>query len=85
MENRIKALAQHLEIEYFDYDGNTYTGMSMEEFEEKEKEYLDTFETRKEVDAALLELISENCDLIENSIIQSSYDDNSFEAEGGEY
>ncbi len=86
---KILALANHLGLEVFQYndaDGINalYVGMTQEDFDSKEEEFLEEFETREEVDTAILEMI-DGFELLEDIITVSGCDTNLFEYGSDEY
>jgi hypothetical protein len=85
MNTQIKALAQHLDIEFFDFDGETYTGATLEDFNEVSGSNYEDVEDIDTDDEPFKIWLGLNCTLLEDEIVVSSYDDNILEYEGAEY
>ncbi|WP_298845621.1 hypothetical protein [uncultured Clostridium sp.] len=66
------ALANHLGIEAFEFQGDYYTGASQLEIDEMNINEAEEF-------------IENEAQLLEDTITESSYDDSVFESEGGTY
>lgn len=89
MDNQIKALAQHLGLDYFTYNNRNgqrlcYIGMTQEEFDSLEEDLLEKFENRDEVDDEIESKIN-GLELLENELVISSYDDDILEYGNQEY
>lgn len=85
MNNQIIALAQHLELPFFQYDGEYYTGATIEDFNSfSGSNYSDTEEIPAE-NEPFQKWIDETCTKLEDEITVSAYDDNTLEYGDEEY
>ena len=68
--NKILALSEYLNIEYFDHNGTYYSGANQEEYEGFKKKKL---KTKKETNTAFDEYIDDNYNLLEEEFV-NNYD-----------
>lgn len=84
MKNQILALAKHLDIEYFEFAGEYYTGSTIEDFNALSGSNYEDIEEICLDNEPFKNWLDENCTLLIDEITEG-YSENVFEAEGGEY
>lgn len=79
------ALAQHLGLEVFEFNGEYYTGGTLKDFNKESGSNYEEIEEVSEDNEPFINWLAENCTKLEDELIQSSYDDSQFEYGSQEY
>jgi hypothetical protein len=76
------ALAQHLGLDFISFNGEIYLNVTLEDFNTENET---TFKTVEDDNETFLEWLQQNGTLIEDEIVQSTYNENLFEYGSEEY